>query len=190
MEGDRATVLVVGDSFVDVHAGPIDALPSWGTNTVSPSPIVALPGGAALNVASGLHRLRGNTVLFSGIGRDPFGDVLRSHCTRLGLRLWEATADETAPTGVCMVLSGPQDRAFCSHFGISDTFDAHELSREALAALQPELRHVHVAGFFSCSALRRSLPSFLRRARALGLTTSLDTNNDASGRWGAPEPLL
>eukprot|EP00966_Prymnesium_polylepis_P109304 2530226-Prymnesium_polylepis.1 len=183
------TILVVGDSFVDVHAGPLTALPTWGTNTVSPSPIVALPGGAALNVASALHRLRGSTVLFSGVGRDAFGDLLRTHCARVGFSLWEATTPADAPTGVCMVLSGPEDRAFASHFGVADTFDASELSADALAALRPALRHIHVAGFFSCGALRRSLPALLRRARELGLTTSLDTNNDASGRWGAVDGL-
>ena len=182
-------VLVVGDSFVDVHAGPLGSLPTWGTNTISPAPIEALPGGAALNVATSLQRLGVGTTLFSGIGRDAFGELLRSHCNKLGLRLWEASADANAPTGVCMVLSGPEDRAFCSHFGVSDTFDAAELSADALGAMRPALRHVHVSGFFSCGALRRSLGAFLRRARECGLTVSLDTNHDASGRWGAVDGL-
>jgi len=186
---DTTTVLVVGDSFVDVHAGPLGSLPTWGTNTVSPAPIEALPGGAALNVAASLQRLGIGTTLFSGIGRDAFGELLRSHCAKLGLRLWEAAGDDAAPTGVCMVLSGPEDRAFCSHFGVSDTFDASELTADALGAMRPALRHVHVSGFFSCGALRRSLGAFLRRARECGLTVSLDTNHDASGRWGAVDGL-
>ena len=182
------SVIVVGDSFVDVHAGPLQSLPIWGTNTISPSPIAALPGGAALNVASGLQRLCcSGVVLFSGIGRDAFGDLLRAHCARIGLYLREAAAEASQPTGVCMVLSGPEDRAFCSHFGVSDTFDAAELTDDVLGELRA--RHIHVAGFFSCAALRRSLPAFLRRARAAGCTTSLDTNNDASGRWGAVDGL-
>ena len=184
----RPRILVVGDSFVDVHAGPISSLPTWGTNTVSEEPIVALPGGAALNVASNLQRLGGRPMLFSGIGRDSFGDLLRGHCHSLGLRVWEAAADAAQPTGVCMVLSGSADRAFCSHFGIADTFDATELTEAQLRA-HPELRHVHVSGFFSCGRLRRSLAAFLRRAAACGLSVSLDTNNDASGRWGAVDGL-
>ena len=111
-ERDPGTILVVGDSFCDVNAGPLPQLPMWGVNTVSPEPILAQPGGAALNVASWLQRLRGDTALYSGIGHDAFGDMLRHHCGSVGVRLMEAAADATQPTGVCMVLSGPEDRAF------------------------------------------------------------------------------
>lgn len=187
----RCTILVVGDAFCDVNAGPLQQLPAWGTNTVSPEPILAHPGGAALNVASWLQRLRGDSSLFSGIGCDAFGGILRSHCALLGVRLMEATADVRQPTGVCMVLSGPEDRAFCSHFGVSDVFDASELLAHDFAvmrALRPRLGHVHCAGYFSCGALRRTLPALIRAARAVGATTSLDTNHDAS-RWGAVDGL-
>ena len=188
----RRTILVVGDSFCDVNAGPLNTLPQWGVNVVSPAPILAHPGGAALNVASWLQRLRGDTALFSGIGRDAFGDLLRSHCSKLGVRLIEATSDASRPTGVCIVLAGPEDRAFCSHFGVADTFDASELldrDGHALRTLQPRLGHIHCAGFYSCGALRKTLPALLKAARELGVTTSLDTNNDASGQWGAVDGL-
>ena len=192
MSTKQRSVLVVGDSFCDVNAGPLASLPTWGRNTISPKPILAQPGGAALNVASWLQRLRGDTALFSGIGRDQFGDMLRRHLTRLGVKLVEAASDANAPTGVCMVLSGPEDRAFCSHFGVSDTFDAADLlahDSRALRELRPSLGHVHCAGFFSCAALRKTLPALLRAARALGASTSLDTNNDATGRWGQVDGL-
>ena len=183
-------ILVVGDAFVDVCAGPLPSLPTWGSNTISPMPIVALPGGSAINVASWLHRLRGKTKVYTGIGQDEFGHVLRRHCAGLGLPLLEApipASAASAPTGVCINLAGSGDRSFCSHFGIADEFDTSALSETVLRS--HGLKHVHVAGFFSCGALRKSLPSFLLRASALGLTTSLDTNNDASGRWGAVEGL-
>ena len=45
-------ILILGDTFVDVTAGPLASLPTWGGNTISPSRIAAFPGGAALNVAS------------------------------------------------------------------------------------------------------------------------------------------
>ena len=48
---------------------------------------------------------------------------------------------------------------------------------------------MHCSGFFSCGALRKTLPALLRAARSLGATTSLDTNNDASGQWGAMDGL-
>ena len=88
------------------------------------------------------------------------------------------------------VLSGPDDRAFCSHFGVSDAFDASALVADG-AALLRRLGpcHVHCAGYFSCAALRKTLPRLLLAAREVGATTSLDTNNDASGQWGAVDGL-
>ena len=35
------------------------------------------------------------------------------------------------------VLSGPDDRAFCSHFGVSDAFDASALVADGAALLRP-----------------------------------------------------
>ena len=60
------------------------------------------------------------------------------------------------------VLSGPDDRAFCSHFGVSDAFDASALVADG-AALLRRLGpcHVHCAGYFSCAALRKTLPRLL-----------------------------
>ena len=185
-------VLVVGDTFVDVLAGPIAQLPAWGHAVASSKPIEVLPGGCALNVASSLARLRGCAALYSGIGRDAFGDIPRNHLARLGVTLHEAhCADPAAPTGVCLALSGPEDRSLVFHSGVADQFDAEGLTDEKLAALRDEegLRHLHVSGYFTCAALRRGLPGLLRRARACGLTTSLDPNHDSTGEWARVDGL-
>jgi hypothetical protein len=34
-------ILVIGDSFVDVCAGPLDKMPDWGGDVASPDPIMA-----------------------------------------------------------------------------------------------------------------------------------------------------
>lgn len=186
-----SSVLVVGDTFVDVLAGPLQNMPEWGHAVVSPAPIRALPGGCALNVASSLARLNVQTVLYSGIGNDAFGAIPRAHLSKMGVTLAEAQcADPAAPTGVCVVISGTQDRSLVFHSGISDLFDADSLTEEVLLALQLRgVKHLHVSGFYSCASLRRSLPKLLQRARACGLTTSLDPNNDPSGEWARVDGL-
>lgn len=89
-----------------------------------------------------------------------------------------------------MVVSGPEDRSLIFHSGIADRFDAEWLSQERLAEMRANgLRHVHVSGFYSCEALRKDLPDLLRRARACGLTTSLDPNHDATGEWATVDGL-
>jgi len=51
-------------------------------------------------------------------------------------------------------------------------------------------RHLHVASYFLQTKLQPDLPSLFRRARALGLTTSLDTNYDPSEKWIGFDELL
>ena len=186
-----SSVLVVGDTFVDVIAGPLHDMPEWGHAVVSPAPRRALPGGCALNVASSLAQLNVQTVLYSGIGTDAFGAISRAHLSKMGVTLVEAQClDPTAPTGVCMVISGTRDRSLVFHSGISDLFDADSLTEEALLALRSRgVKHVHISGFYSCASLRRSLPMLLQRARACGLTTSLDPNNDPTGEWARVDGL-
>jgi sugar/nucleoside kinase (ribokinase family) len=51
-------------------------------------------------------------------------------------------------------------------------------------------RHLHVASYFLQKNLQPDLPDLFRRARASGLTTSLDTNYDPSEKWIGFDELL
>jgi sugar/nucleoside kinase (ribokinase family) len=62
------SILVVGDAAADVLAGPLDAMPRWGHNTVSPQAITVQPGGSALNVAVNLSQLQVPSTLYSATG--------------------------------------------------------------------------------------------------------------------------
>lgn len=46
------------------------------------------------------------------------------------------------------------------------------------------------AGFYSCSKLQAKLKPLLEKARAKGLTTSLDTNYDPNEMWGGLDELF
>lgn len=49
---------VLGDAFVDIVAGPIDAFPKWGGDATCER-ITQFPGGSALNVSVGLSEIVG-----------------------------------------------------------------------------------------------------------------------------------
>lgn len=65
-----------------------------------------------------------------------------------------------------------------------DSDRARDVPEELLA----RTRHVHAASFFLMPRLAGALAGVFARARGLGATTSLDTNDDPSGRWD-PELL-
>ena len=115
------SLMVVGDTFVDVLCGPLGGMPGWGDAIVSPDPIRAVPGGCSLNVACNYVRMCGreSASLYTGIGSDAFGDIPKAHLRKIGVKVEEAESeDKAAPTGVCVVLTGPDDRSLVFHSGM------------------------------------------------------------------------
>ncbi|WIN00537.1 carbohydrate kinase [Actinoplanes oblitus] len=75
--------LVVGESILDVIAEP-GAAPR------------ELPGGSPANVAAGLARLGNDVGLWTHLGDDPAGDLLREHLTGSGVELLAPVAGTTS----------------------------------------------------------------------------------------------
>jgi sugar/nucleoside kinase (ribokinase family) len=78
-----------------------------------------------------------------------------------------------------VVLSKPDDRAILTYTG---TMEDLQLSRLDLGRVLGA-RHVHVTSYFLQTRLVPEVPQLFRRARAAGVTTSIDPNWDPSGRW-------
>jgi sugar/nucleoside kinase (ribokinase family) len=87
-------------------------------------------------------------------------------------------------TGLSVILYNQTDRAILTPRLIP--LHASDISDELLR----QARHLHVASYFLQTNLQPDLPSLFRRARALGLTTSLDTNYDPSEKWTGFDELL
>ncbi|WP_433085010.1 carbohydrate kinase family protein [Dactylosporangium sp. CA-052675] len=90
------------------------------------------------------------------------------------------------PTGLSVILSAPGDRAILTLPGTIPTLRPED----ATDALLASARHVHVASLFLQPGLHAGLAGVFARARALGVTTSLDTNWDPSGRWSGLDDIL
>ena len=108
-------VLVLGDAFVDIVAGPLESLPRWGADVEAPT-VCQLAGGSALNVAVHLGFLSKDTTAecsFHGlVGNDDFANILRNRLSAAGVLGSMETAADGLGTGVCLVLSGRGERAF------------------------------------------------------------------------------
>jgi sugar/nucleoside kinase (ribokinase family) len=89
-------------------------------------------------------------------------------------------------TGLSVILSRDSDRAILTFPGLIGALQETDVNDAFLSAG----RHLHVASYFLQTGLQPNLESLFRRARTLGLTTSLDTNYDPSERWGDLAPVL
>lgn len=171
-------VLVIGDVGLDVvvHTGsPI----ARGTDTGAR--IRLLPGGAGANVAAGLASEGLAVTMVGCVGADggaAAAAALRGRGVRLALRTVPA-----ASTGTVVVLVGADgERSMASDRGANLHLEAADVPDELLAAH----RHLHVSGYALFGPPRDTALGAIRRARALGLTVSLDPASVAPLRAHGP----
>jgi sugar/nucleoside kinase (ribokinase family) len=177
-------IISLGDAVADIVALQLESLPQWGEDRVVPA-INLQPGGSALHVAANLAALGARVALMAGVGDDNWGAYLREHAAGAGV---DTAGIRTlpVPSAVTMVLSGAADRAFVSVYGATEAFGPEDLNPALLA----RATHVHVSGLWQSTALQPHLASLFDSLIARGVTLSLDTGYDASGRWGDPLPDL
>jgi len=150
-----------------------------------PSPSVHLP--------SSLPAARlGLKVAFVGkCGDDVFGRFMLDEMQKRGVDIGNVIVSQTESTGLSVILNQPfdyaqGDRAILTHLGLIADLQASDIADSLLA----QARHLHVASYFLQTKLQPDLTALFKRARSLGLTTSLDTNYDPSEQWIGFDDLL
>jgi sugar/nucleoside kinase (ribokinase family) len=136
-------------------------------------------GSATAIMAMGLARL-GTPVAFVGrVGDDVWGHYCLEDMAGRGIDLSRVIRGGGLKTGVTVSITHPADRALVTYLGAISALTAADVPDGVLAGLD----HLHVSSFFFQDGLRPGLPDLFARARRAGLTTSLDTGFDPSGRW-------
>jgi ribokinase len=143
-------------------------------------------GGSANIFASQFVKLGGRAGVIGWLGADPFGDLALARHRELGVDVSRVRRHAAEKTGLGVALAEPDDRAILTYVGTIDAVQAEALSADLLLVC----RHWHIASYFLLSRLRPHWPAWLRRLRAGGVTTSLDTNWDPDNRWEGVADLL
>jgi ribokinase len=186
---DVARVLVIGDANPDLVLSG-DVVPRFGQAEQLLDEASLVVGGSATITAHGLARLGRPVSLLAAVGDDQFGAFLTTELARAGIDVGHVAVRRDLPTGLTVVLNRGDDRGMLTLTGALDSLTRAELD-DALESLRAQgLRHVHVGSLFLLPSLAAALPQLLARARSLGLTTSLDTNDDPAGRWEGVDALL
>ena len=157
-------IVAFGDVMCDVVAlasGPL----ARGSDT--PARVALRPGGSAANVAAWLGE---DGVLVGRVGDDAFGRAALA-----GLAAPRVEVDRERPTGTCVVIVEPGgERSMLPDPGAND----------ASASLPDDLlragSHLHVTGYALLrEAARPGALDAIRRARAAGMTVSVDPSSAA-----------
>jgi sugar/nucleoside kinase (ribokinase family) len=175
------TLVVLGDVMVDIVArasGPL----ARGSDT--PAHISIAGGGSAANVAAWAAALGEPVSLACRIGDDDHGRRAVDDLLELGVRV-NATIDDHRPTGTCVVLVEPGgERTMLPDPGANDA--PADVPHDWLAPGG----HLHVVGYALLrDGARPGALDAIARARAAGMTVSVDPSSWALIRPGAIPPV-
>jgi sugar/nucleoside kinase (ribokinase family) len=180
-------VVCLGILVADAIARPVDEVPPRGALELVDE-ISLHGGGCALNSASALVRFGLEAAVVGKVGADPFGDFILQLLDERGLDRRGVVQDSAVSTSATVVLvDSAGERTFLHLPGANGRLRREELDEDALFSG----RALHVAGALVMPELDGSpTAGILEEAKARGLTTSLDTVWDATGRWERLLPSL
>jgi sugar/nucleoside kinase (ribokinase family) len=180
-------VVCLGILVADAIARPVDGLPARGELALVDE-LSLHGGGCALNAASVLVRLGLTAAVVGKVGADPLGDFLLRLLDERGVDRRGVVRDPNEPTSATVVLvDSAGERTFLHLPGANGRLRSDELDEDLLYAGGV----LHVAGALVMSELDGDpTAAVLEEAKARGLTTSLDTVWDATGRWERALPSL
>jgi ribokinase len=177
-------VVVVGDLMVDVVArmsGPL----AVGSDTASE--VSSRPGGAGANVAAWLAVCGVPVTLVARAGDDDGGRGAVAKLHRHGVDVSAVALDPDRTTGTCVVLVAPDgERTMLPDAGANAALSVDDVPAFETGA------HLHLAGYtlMRDGPPREAALEALRRARAAGMTISLDPSSAAPLRAFGAERFL
>ena len=179
MSSAAKRVLVVGEINVDLVFKGLGGAPTPGQEVLADD-VLMTPGSSSMICAMGLARL-GDAVTFHGkLGDDAWGHYCLGALRGAGIDTDSLRPDASLRTGVTVSLSSQQDRALVTYAGAIADLRAEDVGDALLA----QADHLHVSSFYLQEALRPRCKVLFERARAAGLTTSLDPGFDPRRIWG------
>ncbi len=173
-------VTCIGGLVADVVGTPVDGLPPRGTLALLDR-IELHSGGCAANTGVGLAKLGLRSAIVGKVGRDGFGDFLKSSLAAGGAIVSGIVEDDAAPTSATMVMvHGDGERTFLHCLGANAELTFADINVEAAL----DCRVLLMAGAFLVPRLDgQPIATLLQKAQQAGVLTCLDTAWDATGRW-------
>ena len=178
MKADRALdCIVAGDACADLLIDGVARLEFDKEKLAKDMNLVL--GGSSSIFAFNLARL-GARVGFAGVvGHDFFGSFVEQRLRWAGVDTRALQKRPRVKTGLTIWCQKGSKRAGITYTGSIAMLRASDVTDTILR----KARHLHVGAYFLLENLHPGAAGLFRRARKLGLTTSLDCNYDPAERW-------
>ena len=136
-------------------------------------------GSSSAIFAHNLAALGTSVGMTAKIGDDAFGKMTLGWLTGAGVDVSKVLTEASTPTGITVLLANRRGRHILTYPGSMFDLKYRDLDLDYVYSA----RHLHLSSFFLQKGLRPQVRDLFRNAKAKGLTTSLDTNDDPSGEW-------
>jgi len=138
-------------------------------------------GSSSAIFAHNLSTLGTKVGFISKIGDDPLGKMALERLVSAGVDVGGVKrASGGTATGLTVVLPQPLHRYILTYPGTMFEMQYSDIDMNYVRGA----RHMHLSSFFLHRALRPRILDLFREAKAAGLSTSLDTNDDPENKWG------
>jgi sugar/nucleoside kinase (ribokinase family) len=137
-------------------------------------------GSSSAIVAHNLAALGSRVGFVSCIGDDPLGDIALKRLSAGGVHVEKVVRTSATQSGLTVILQHGSWRNILTYPGTIFDLKPEHIDFDYIAAS----RHFHLSSFYLQRGLRPHVASLFRRLKDLGLTISLDPNDDPEDAWG------
>ncbi len=178
-------ILVVGELNIDLILNQIDSFPEIGKEILAENMQLTLGSSSAI-FASNVSALGASVAFLGRVGQDQFGDLVINTLQEKKVNTNFITRSKTQQTGATIVLNYNEDRAMVTHPGAMSHLEVKDVSDQQLCSAG----HLHVSSIFLQPALLPNIINLFTRAKACGMTTSLDVQWDPNEKWNVDFKML
>ena len=180
IKGEQMDVLSLGIFVADVLGKPIDHFPEKG-KLVLFDELEIHTGGCANNTAIALTRLGVSVGAMGKLGNDRFGDLILHTLAENQVDTAGIQRDVNVNTSFTFVaIASDGERSFCHYIGANGELSEDDLNWDIIKTA----KILHIAGALVMPRFDgQPMANVLQKAKTLGITTSLDTAWDATGKW-------
>jgi sugar/nucleoside kinase (ribokinase family) len=176
MKTSRLDCLVAGDANADLLIEGIAKLEFEKEKLATDMNLVL--GGSSSIFAFNLARLGAKVGFVGVVGDDFFGTFVTERLRWAGVDVHALRRLRRTKTGLTIWCNQGSQRAGITYNGTIAMVRAGDVDRELRRA-----RHLHVGAYFLLEKLHPGAVALFRKAKKLGLTTSLDCNYDPAETW-------
>ncbi len=171
-------VLVIGELNIDLILNNIASFPIMGKEILADEMTVTLGSSSAI-FANNLSILGTRVSYLGKLGQDNFADQICTTLEGSGVDVRNIIKTADFQTGLTVALNYDNDRAMVTYPGAMNDLRIQDISDEALKSAS----HMHLSSIFLQEGLKPDVIEVFKRAKILGLTTSLDPQWDPHEKW-------